>query len=310
VNLVSRYEGVKYLISVSVAALLVSCTHGSPDTTASNPSKQGKLTPREEYMLGRKVAIRLLGHYPPKKTKFNRYANVLSKYLASFSIRPTTFKGYRVQLLDSSEMMAISAPGGFIFLSKELVKSVGSEDELAGVIAHEVAHIALRHGEEALRRARKARKSREAKEQAVEGLTELANTLTQEVGSEEDKKNLIDVKNLGESYGGVAGDLFVVLQTSSYNREQEYAADKMAVSILLRAGYDPRKYAKFLARSFSTLDRVKNSKKSPVRLFETHPMDEVRVSRIRSSTKGWIPGPPSKARDQRFNRMRLAALKS
>jgi len=300
----------KYLTFASIMVLATSCTHGSDDAASSVVSEQSRLNPREEYALGRRVAIRLLGHYPPKKTRFNHYANILAKYLAEFSTRPTTLKGYRVQLLDSSELMAISAPGGFIFLSKELVRSLGSEDELAGVIAHEVAHIALRHGEEALHRTRKARKNREAKEQVVEDLTEFADAVTQEVGSDADKKNLTDVKKLGESYGGVAGDLFIVLQTSSYNRQQEYAADKMAVSILLRAGYDPRKYAQFLARNFSTVDRVKNSKKSPVRLFETHPMDEARVSRIRNSAKGWTPGPSSKARAQRFNRMKVAALKS
>jgi predicted Zn-dependent protease len=100
-----------------------------------------------------------------------------------------------------------------------------------------------------------------------------------------------------------------VAQVATYNAEQEFAADKMAVGLLLNAGYDPRKYTEFLKRNFSTMDRLKNSSKSPLRMFETHPMDETRVSRIDAMIKGWKPGPISNVREKRFERLREQILR-
>lgn len=302
-----------YLVVAHSALCLLafSCSHDDTRKQASSvPSEDQTLTPEDEYQLGRKVAARILGTYPPVKGNFNRYSTVLAKYLAALSIRPTTFKGYRVQTIDCPEIAALSTPGGFIFISKPLIASFKNEDELAGVIAHEVAHIALRHGEMALRRSLDAKKDRKETEAITGAAIDIADAAVSVSGGSDAKENMRDIRKNKKALSSTAGDLAETLHVSSYNNEQEFAADKMAVNLLLRGGYDPKKYSEFLSRNFKTLDRLKNSNKSPIRMFDTHPMDETRVGRIDETIKGWKPGPPSKVREKRFERLRNQILKS
>jgi predicted Zn-dependent protease len=298
------YLAVAYL---AIWQLASACSHDDTKKQVSSvPGDDQTLTPEDEYKLGRKVAGRILGAYPPIKGDFNRYSTVLAQYLAAFSVRPTTFKGYRVQAINCPEIAALSTPGGFIFLSKPLIAAIKSEDEIAGVIAHEVAHIALRHGEMALRLSLEAKKDRKDKEELTGIAINVANAAVSFGGGGD---NLRDLKKNKKVLTEAAGDLTETLHVSSYNNEQEFAADKMAVNLLLRGGYDPKKYSEFLSRNFATLDRLKNSNKSPIRMFETHPMDETRVSRINEIIKGWEPGPASKRREKRFELLRKQIIR-
>lgn len=174
-----------------------SCSHSDAKKEASSvPSEDQTLTPEDEYKLGRKVAAKILGAYPPVKGNFNRYSTVMARYIAALSIRPTTFKGYRVQTIDCPELAAVSTPGGFVFLSKPLIGAVKSEDELAGVIAHEVAHIVLRHGEIALRRSLEARKDRKNTETVVATAIDLADTAVSISGGARAKENVLELKKI------------------------------------------------------------------------------------------------------------------
>jgi predicted Zn-dependent protease len=234
----------------------------------------------------------------------------MARYLAMYSTRPVLFKGYRASLIDCSDVAAISTPGGFIFLSRPLVEAATNEDELAGVIAHEIAHIALRHGEVSIRRKAAAQKSRKETESLLDDVTDLADIFLPAASDKDAEKTLEQVKRDRETYGKHVSDLAEVMKVYKYNNNQEYAADKMALDILLESGFDPQKYANFLSRNFSTADRIKNSKKSPIRMFETHPLDEDRVKRIRTAIKGWKPGPGSRSRDNRFAKFKALASKA
>jgi predicted Zn-dependent protease len=290
--------------------LIFACSHGDEKKEASSvPGDDQTLAPEDEYKLGRKLAAKILGAYPPIEANFNRYSTVLARYLAALSIRPTTFKGYRVQTINCPEIAAISTPGGFVFLSKPLVSAVSSEDELAGVIAHELSHIALRHGEMALRRSLEAKKDRRKTESLTGSVIDVTNSAVSLAGAGDLKRNVQFAARNKKFITGAVGELGEVAQVATYNAEQEFAADKMAVGLLLNAGYDPRKYTEFLKRNFSTMDRLKNSSKSPLRMFETHPMDETRVSRIDAMIKGWKPGPISNVREKRFERLREQILR-
>lgn len=288
-----------------------SCTHtGDKDKSSGQSEETRNLSLKEEYQLGAKVGSLVLGNYAPFESQFNRYATTMARYLALYSTRPVLFKGYRASLIDCTDLAAISTPGGFIFLSKPLVEATTNEDELAGVIAHEVAHIALRHGEMSIRRKAATQKSRKETESLLDDVTDLADFFIPATSDKDAEKTLEQVKRDRETYGKHVSDLAEVMKVYKYNNNQEYAADKMALEILLDAGYDPQKYANFLARNFSTVDRIKNTKKSPIKMFETHPLDEDRVKRIRSAIKGWKPGPGSKARDTRFAKFKALAAKA
>ena len=95
-----------------------------------------------------------------------------------------------------------------------------------------------------------------------------------------------------------------ILLVSKYNHDQEYAADLMAAQIMVDAGYDPKKYAEFLARLIVIAKKANKQESRPGSLFGTHPLYEGRVERINDVVKGWKPGPPSARREQRFKVMR------
>lgn len=306
-----RFLSNQVSLMLAFCAMLVSCTHSAQKKqSAGGVSQFRELTLEEEYQLGEKVGAWILGNYPPVNSAFNDYASNMTRYLAMFSSRPVLFKGYRAYLVDCPDMAAISTPGGFIFLSKSIVDATNNEDELAGILAHEVAHIVLRHGERSIRRKAAAKKDKEETESLLDNLTDIADFFVPAAGDAEERETLERIKADRKAYGEHLSDLTEVMKVYKYNNSQEYDADKLALEILLNAGYHPRKFADFLARNFSTVDRLAKSNKSPVRMFETHPLDEDRVKRIRAAIRGWKPGPDSRTRDSRFAKFKALAAKA
>ncbi len=71
---------------------------------------------------------------------------MLGQSLVIFSDRPETFGGYHFLLLDSNEINAFAAPGGLILVTRGMLQCCANEDELAAVLAHEIAHVEKKHG--------------------------------------------------------------------------------------------------------------------------------------------------------------------
>ena len=95
----------------------------------------------EEIVLGEAVAVeafsRFGGEYPNQA--WNRYINLVGNTIAEVSDRPTL--NYHFAILNSQEQNAFAAPGGYIFITVGLLKTLKNEAELGGVLAHEVAHV-------------------------------------------------------------------------------------------------------------------------------------------------------------------------
>jgi len=105
------------------------------------------LTPEDEYYLGKAVAANILAVYKPYTIipKLTNYLNLICQALVINSNQPAIRNGYHVMLLDSRELNAFSTAGGHIFITKGLIDIVPSEDAIAGIIAHELAHVMLKH---------------------------------------------------------------------------------------------------------------------------------------------------------------------
>jgi len=181
-----------------------------------------EITPEGEYFLGRAVAATILTRYSLQTNMpaVTAYLNQIAHALVVNSIRPELFHGYRVGILDTDEINAFATPGGHIFLTRGLIESTTSEDTLAAVIAHEIAHIQLAHGFEAIRNSR----VNEAFAQAAF-----------DVGS---AASGFDLENVTETFG-LSVDLVVDTMISGYSRQQEFDADAVAMSLLALAGYNP-----------------------------------------------------------------------
>ena len=182
-----------------------------------------EITPEQEYFIGRAVAAHILTTY---RIQTNRpamldYVNRICMALVINSPRPEIFNGYRVNILDTDEINAFATPGGHIFLSRGLIESAASEDALAAVIAHEIAHIQLQHGLKAIRN------SRITQALLVTG-TSAASVATD-----------MDIAELTSIFSESINEIVTTLVTNGFSREQEFEADATAMALMSLAGYDP-----------------------------------------------------------------------
>ena len=215
-----------------------------------------EISPEQEYYIGRTVGATVLSTYRPyTDPAANHYVNTLGQTLAMVSDRPQTFGGYHFQVLDTDEVHAFAAPGGLIFVSRGMSQLAGSEDALAAVLAHEIAHVQLQHGIKAIKKSRFAE---------IGSL--LADEATKNLGAGERGK-------LEAAFGGSIEDITSTLMTAGYSKTAEYQADKEAVTILRRAGYDPRALEDLLG----ALAAQEGKKKG---FFDTHPPASTRAERL------------------------------
>ena len=113
------------------------------------------ITDEEEYYIGRSVAALILSKYPVYQNEpLTRYINLIGTAVAAYSSRPETYAGYHFLILDSAEINALAAPGGFVFITKGLLAVCRDEEMLAAVLAHEVGHVAGKHGLQAIKQSR------------------------------------------------------------------------------------------------------------------------------------------------------------
>ena len=114
------------------------------------------ITPEEEYYIGRSVAASIATQFPVDhgNLQMTTYLNNICETLVMNSDKPYLFKGYYVVILDTDEINAMATPGGHIFVSRGLIDCTDSEDALAAVLAHEIAHVQLGHSVSAIKASR------------------------------------------------------------------------------------------------------------------------------------------------------------
>jgi len=182
-----------------------------------------EITPEQEYYIGRAVAANILGSYriwhgDPALTT---YLNLICAAITVNSPRPYIYNGYRVAILDSSEINAFATSGGHIFITRGLINAAKSEEALAAVIAHEIAHIQLMHSIRAIRTSRIT--------QAI------MITGTAATGAAAG----MDVNELTDIFNETIGEIVQTLVNNGFSREMEFEADNMAMVLMAAAGYNP-----------------------------------------------------------------------
>ncbi len=235
------------------------------------------LNPQQEYYIGRAVAAQLLEDYKPVKDhNRNRYLNEIGQTLAMASDRPETFSGYHFLMLDTDEINAFAAPGGFILISRGMVDLCQSEDELAAVLAHEIGHVVGKHGLRAIKNSR-----------LTSALTILATESARTFGGS-------DLKQLVTDYEGSIDDITSTLVVNGYSRGLEDEADQIAITILERVGYNPRALPAMLGEMKSRL------KPDGPGFARTHPDPQDRVDTIRPTLAGKPDPVEPTVRHERF----------
>jgi len=154
---------------------------------------------------------------------------------------------FTIKVLDSEEVNAFALPGGFFFVNSGLILKADNEAELAGVMAHEIAHVAARHGTR----------------QATRG-------------------EIINIASIPLIFmGGWTGyairqgaGLAIPLGFLTFSRGFESEADMLGLQYMYKTGYDPTSFVDFFEK-IQTLEKKKPGTMSKV--FSTHPMTDDRI---------------------------------
>ncbi|OHB76235.1 MAG: hypothetical protein A2Z34_04535, partial [Planctomycetes bacterium RBG_16_59_8] len=210
------------------------------------------------------------------------------------SNRPEIFKRYNFIIVESEEFNACAFPSGFIMITTGTIKQIkangGGEDEIAAIVAHEIAHVNLRHPEIAANQMYS--KQETAKTLSVaSGLVWEVWKVTDPEGAKKTGLSDEDVKKLTEGLGELV-NLFGDVVNNGYGRDQELAADVLAVDLMNRAGYNPQA----LKRVLSKLPKSAQGWLAP-----SHPTADERIKKISGPLKAVKHTPSDEAkRKERF----------
>ncbi len=218
-------------------------------------------SPEQETEIGKSSAAKLIhvfGLY--ENEPMTRYVNLVGLTLARQSTRRDV--PYHFGILDTEAISAYAMPGGFIFVTRGALANMNSEAELAGVLAHEIAHVEGRHLEREVR-------TKKATSWAVEeGTAKIPGP---------------------QQLKAIANDVVSKALTSSYSRDKEDDADRRGVAIAGDTGYDATGLRTFLL-VLSKADADSANARQLKAWNATHPPYAERVARLDAVLSGKSAG--------------------
>lgn len=206
----------------------------------------------EEKAIGGRLAVEVFNRYGGAydDPDLLKYVNLVGQAVAEVSSRPDI--DYHFAILNTEYPNAFATPGGYVFVSIGLLKMIDDEAQLAGVLAHEVAHIARKHALQTLERSR-----------SLQGVSSLTLTVMDKDPGLFDK--LID-------------EVSNVLFTKGLDKKLEFEADKYGREFAYRTGYYPGALGKFI-------QKLGSSKRNQGSIFSsTHPSSQERYHLLQKSS--------------------------
>ncbi len=161
---------------------------------------------------------------------------------------------YQFKVVNASDINAFALPGGYMYVNRGMIEAARNEGEMAGVMAHELSHVALRHGT-----AQATKQSNPTNQLPAIGGAILGAIFGGPIGS------------IAQTAGQI-GSTFLL---TKYSREYETQADILGAQIMAQAGYDPRD----LANMFKTIERQSGGSRGP-EFLSSHPNPENRYENI------------------------------
>lgn len=207
------------------------------------------ITPEQEIALGLQSAPQMIqqhgGLHPDQRAQ--EHVKMVGNRLVSNSIARHSEYQYDFHLLyDSQVINAFALPGGQVFITAALYSQLENEDQLAGVLGHEIGHVIHRHGAERI-----------AKQELTQGLTGAA------------------VIAAGDYETAQAAQMIANVISMKYGRDQELESDDFGVRLMLEAGYD----AQALIGVMDILEQASNGSRQP-EFMSTHPSPDNRREEI------------------------------
>jgi predicted Zn-dependent protease len=226
----------------------------------------------DELALGRQTDAEVISQYGLYTDEaLQAYVSMLGKKMAAITHRPEL--PYEFKVLDTDVLNAFAVPGGYVYFTREIMAYLNDEAELAGVMGHELGHIAARHSAQQMTQA-----------QLVSLGLGLGSALSETFAK----------------YAGIAS-FGVQMLFLRFSRDHERQADQLGVEYMTKTGYDGQAMAEF----FTTLERLNPDDGSIPAWFSTHPNPVDRVAAVQRYTLEWKQQYPGTA----ISRNRDAYLK-
>lgn len=207
----------------------------------------GPIPLEDELKIGRQIAGNMLGASPlVQDPKLQAYVNRVGRWVAQQSSRPDL--PWTFGVIESADINAFACPGGYIFVTRGLYMRLTDEAELAGVLAHEIAHVQQQHHLKVVQ-----------------------------------KQQLIGLGSqfLGEKVGGDAAVQRLIgsgaeIMARGLDKSAEFEADRIGVVLATRGGYDPFG----LPAVLQDIGSVSKNDSEVALLFKTHPHPDERLAAL------------------------------
>ena len=246
---------------VAILLLLISFT-SSARSDLPSLGENASINIEREMKLGRSVYKKLLSvGLVETNPLLDRYINDLGfRLLAGIDNR---VRDYRFFIVRDDAVNAFAVPGGYIGINRGLIAQARTQHQLASVMAHEIAHVELRHGLDSMEKASE-----------VSTASILAMIAGLVIGGQAGSAVL---------YGGIAGGQQAMV---NFTRENEYEADRIGIELMGDAHFDPHGMAEF----FAIMGKLSGSSGLGIEYLRTHPLSNNRVAEALGRAQNLPPG--------------------
>ncbi|WP_423908564.1 M48 family metalloprotease [Candidatus Spongiihabitans sp.] len=261
------------LFKIAALLAMLAVAAGCATNPVSGRSDFVLMSEQREIALGAQNHQQILKQYKVyEHPQLQQYVNEVGQKLAQQSHR--NHLEFRFTLLDSPEVNAFALPGGYIYITRGIMAYMNNEEQLAGVLGHEIGHVTARHG------------VRQQSAQVAAGIIGLIATIAS------GDKQVAEASNQ-------LGDVLI----SGYGRNHELEADRLGAEYLARTDYDPEKMLGVVGilknQEEFELQRAREEGREPRvyhGVFSTHPRNDRRLQEvIRAADK--FKNPDARATD-------------
>lgn len=236
--------------AASVVMLLAPLALGAADSRTVLKPGWNMFSPQQDVEVGQQASMDAEKQLPMlKDSRVDNYVNSLGRRLSTKA--PGEKYPYEFKAVNDGSINAFAFPGGPVYINRGVIEAVDNEAQLAGVIAHEISHVALRHGTNQASKASAAQLPL-----AILG-------------------GILSSDSTGAALAELGANFALNSVLLKYSRTAESQADIMGAQILYDSGYDPRAMAQFFQKI-----ETQQEGSGPVEFFSNHPSPDNRIDNV------------------------------